>query len=82
MDSEIAMLPSPRTMLKGGVLEPYIADYYARLRLGRYAANTRRVYLCCVAHVARWLTTEGLGLDAVTEKAVTRFVADHLPRCD
>jgi integrase/recombinase XerD len=82
MDNEIAMLPSTRAMLKGGVLEPHIADYCARLRLGRYAANTRRVYLCCVAHFARWLTTEGLGLDAVTDETVTRFVADHLPRCD
>jgi integrase/recombinase XerD len=47
-----------------------------------YAPTTRRIYLCCVAHFAHWLTTEHHALSAVSEAAVRRFVAEHLPRCD
>jgi hypothetical protein len=36
--------------LAGSVLQPFISDYCAHLRRGRYAASTGPVYLRCVAH--------------------------------
>jgi integrase len=68
--------------LAGGVLQPFITDYCAHLRRGRYAASTARVYLRSVAHFAHWLTTENVGLSAVNATTGRRFLLDHLARCD
>ena len=68
MDDDAVLHPQTRAMLMGSVLEPFIADYCTHLRQGRYARNTRRVYLCCVAHFARWLGAERIELNAVTEE--------------
>jgi hypothetical protein len=48
---------------------------------GRYASSTKRVYLCCVAHFAHWLTRKNCPLDAINEKVVDQFVLGHLSRC-
>lgn len=82
LDDDAILHPQTRAMLTGSVLEPFIADYRSYLRQGRYARNTQRVYLCCVAHFARWLGAERIDLNAVTEEAGKRFVTDHLPRCE
>jgi site-specific recombinase XerD len=64
------------------VLRPYVAQYCRYLRDRRYAAQTRHIYLGCVAHFARWLAAEGLGLEEADEQAGRRFVSTHLPHCD
>ena len=81
MDDDITN-PRTRATLMGSVFGPYVPEYCSHLRKGRYAENTKRVYLCCIAHFAYWLTTERLGLGGVNEEAGGRFIADHLPRCD
>jgi hypothetical protein len=53
MDDDADLKPWTRAMLIGSVLEPYVPDYCSRLIKGRYAATTRRVYLCCIGHFAR-----------------------------
>jgi len=68
--------------LAGCVLRPFISDYYAYLRRGRYAASTTRVYLRCVAHFAYWLTAENVRLSAVNGTTGRRFLVDHLARCN
>jgi integrase len=68
--------------LAGSVLQPFISDYCAYLRRGRYATSTTRVYLRCVAHFAHWLTAEIVGLSAVNATTGGRFLAEHLARCD
>ncbi|CAH2605728.1 Tyrosine-type recombinase/integrase (plasmid) [Rhodovastum atsumiense] len=61
---------------------PYVAQYCCYLRDRRYATHTRHIYLGCVAHFARWLAAEGLGLEDADEQAGRRFVSTHLPHCD
>jgi hypothetical protein len=81
MADEISIQPQPRVWLASSVLEPYVSAYDEHLQRGRYAPNTRRVYLCCVAHFACWLTAERYGLSAINEIAIARFVSEHLPDC-
>lgn len=81
MSQEIVVQPQPRMWLEGSVLHPYVSGYEAHLRRGRYARSTQRVYLCCVAHFAHWLTAERCGLSAIGEAVVARFLSEHLPAC-
>ncbi len=80
MDDEM-MAPAACAALMDSVLGPYVAQYCDYLRDRRYAAQTRRIYLGCIAHFARWLTAEHLGLEAADEQAGRRFVDSHLPHC-
>lgn len=83
MAEEIVIQPQQRAWLQHSVLQDCVTAYSDHLHHGRYAPTTRRIYLCCVAHFAHWLTTTGHhGLGAVSEAAVERFLAEHLPRCD
>jgi len=81
MSQEIVVQPQPRAWLKDSILQPYVSRYGAHLRRGRYAPSTQRVYLCCVAHFAHWLTGERCGLAAIGEAVVARFLSEHLPVC-
>jgi integrase len=81
MSKEIVVQPQPRAWLEDSVLRPYVSRYEAHLRRGRYASSTQRVYLCCVAHFAHWLTGEQYGLNAISEAVVTRFLSQHMPVC-
>jgi len=82
MSEEIIIQPQPRDWLEHSVLQGYVTAYSDHLHHGRYAPNTRRVYLCCVAHFAHWLTTELKPLSAVSDLTVRQFVSEHLPGCD
>jgi hypothetical protein len=62
MSKEIVIQPQPRAWLQESFIEPYVSRYEAYLSRGRYATNTQRVYLCCVAHFAHWLGEERYGL--------------------
>ena len=79
---EIIIQAQQRAWLGHSVLQGYVAPDSDHLHRGRYAPNTRRAYLCCVAHFAHWLTAERHIMAAVNKAAVERFVAEHLPRCD
>ena len=75
------LTPRIAAILVGSVLEPYVAEYRSGLERCRYGANTRYVYAGCIAHFARWLTVERIGLEGVNEEAGRRFISEHLPRC-
>lgn len=81
MSQEIVVQPQPRAWLEDSVLQPYVSRYGAHLRRRRYVPSTQRVYLCCVAHFAHWLTGERCGLTAIGEAVVARFLSEHLPAC-
>lgn len=74
--------PHTRSWLMDSVLGPFVPEYCSYLSGRRYAAQTRRVYLYCVAHFAHWATAQQLALDRMDERAGRRFVAEHLPVCD
>lgn len=61
--------------LAGGELQRLVTDYCAYLRAGRYATNTVRVYVRCVAHFGHWLGTENIALSTVNETTGRRFLA-------
>ena len=74
--------PVARAVLMNSVFGPYLAQYCCYLRDKRYALGTRHTYLGCVAHFARWIAAERLGLEEADEQAGRRFVSNHLPHCD
>lgn len=81
MSQEIIIQSQPRAWLENSILQPYVSQYGAHLSRGRYAPSTRRVYLCCIAHFAHWLTEEQCGLSEIGEALVARFLSEHLPTC-
>lgn len=81
MQKAIILQPQPRAWLEGSILRPYISQYGEHLQRRRYAPNTQRAYLCCLAHFAHWLTQEGYILEAIGQGAVMRFLSEHLPAC-
>ena len=81
MAAEISIQPQPCAWLESSVLEPYVSAYSEHLHRGRYAPSTKRVYLCCVAHFACWLTAERYSISTLNEIVVARFVSEHLPDC-
>jgi hypothetical protein len=67
MDDGADLQPWTRAMLADSVLGPYVANYRKRLIEQRYAANTQRVYLCCVSHFASWLRVRPESFSAIAE---------------
>lgn len=68
MTEPVILQPQPRAWLEHSILQPYVAGYGKHLGRGRYSPSTRRVYFCCVAHFAHWLTQERYALSAVDER--------------
>lgn len=81
MHQEIVVQPQPRAWLENSILQPYVSRYGEHLNRRRYAPSTQRVYLCCVAHFAHWLTGERYTLNALGKAVVFRFLSEHIPAC-
>jgi site-specific recombinase XerD len=81
MDERLPLQPHTRAWLRQSALEAHVSGYCAYLETRGYAPSTRRVYLGCVAHFARWMRRERLALKRLDEDAVARYLAEHLPRC-
>ena len=82
MDDSLPLQPHTHAWLKQSVLETHVAGYWAHLKSRGYAVDTRRAYLCCIAHFAHWMGRRRLTLRRLNEDAVTRYLNEHLPRCD
>ena len=82
MDFVASLHPTPQAWLRDSALAPHVDAYGAYLRQGRYATNTTRGYLNCVAHFAHWITQSLLPVDLIDEKAVRQFLDEHLPSCN
>lgn len=77
----IILQPGPQAWLSSSILSAYQDRYVARLRQDRYAHNVIRVYLASVAHFARWLDEQHIGLSSLCTAVLDRFLNDHLPIC-
>ena len=80
MDAFDSIHPLPAAWLRAGTLAPFVQTYWRRLIEQRYAPNTARAYLYCVAHFAHWSRRRQLALSAL-DHHVEDFVERHLPRC-
>jgi len=78
----IKLQPGPRQWLENSPLGQFSDRYLEHLSQARYSPSTSRVYLCCIAHFAHWISTERLTLASMDEAACTRFLQHHLPVCD
>lgn len=81
MDAFTSIHSVPATWLRDSALAPFVPCYWRCLVEQHYAAQTARVYLCCVAHFARWMRRRRLAVCDLSEDNVQRFVDEHLPRC-
>ena len=72
----------PCQWLDSSPLGPFSQRYLEHLERARYARSTARVYLCCIAHFAHWISAERLALESINEAARVRFIGEHLPVCD
>jgi integrase/recombinase XerC len=82
MDSILHLHPTPKSWLLDSDLAPHIDAYADHLKLGRYATKTAHRYVLCIAHFARWMSRDRCEVEKLDEAAVSRFLNEHLPRCD
>ena len=80
MDAFDSIHPVPAQWLRDSVLAPFVPAYWCRLVERRYAPNTARMYLCAIAHFARWSRHRRLDLGRLDQDEQC-FVEEHLPRC-
>jgi site-specific recombinase XerD len=74
--------PTPNGWLVNSVLAPHVDAFVERLRRGRYAADTAKRYVGCIAHFARWMSHCCLPVRLLDEATIEQFLGNHLPRCD
>lgn len=80
MDAFDFIHPVPAAWLRASTLAPFVQAYWRRLVERRYAPNTARAYLSCIAHFAHWSQGRRLDLGRL-EQSTRRFMDEHLPRC-
>ena len=80
MDAFDSIHPVPAAWLRASALAPYVPAYWGRLVARRYAPGTVRMYLCSVAHFARWSRGRRLDLGHLG-RDTDRFLDEHLPQC-
>ena len=80
MDAFDSIHPVPAAWLRASALAPYVPAYWCHLVERCYAPGTVRMYLCGVAHFARWSRRRRLDLGHLRREA-DRFLDEHLPQC-
>jgi integrase/recombinase XerD len=80
--AKVNLQPGPRRWLESSVFQPFTEGYLKHLARGRYTADTKRVYFCCIAHFACWISRERLALNEINEGVRERFITEHIPICD
>ena len=70
-----------RDWLIDGPLNELIPLYVEALQARRYAKNTLRAYLRCLAHFSYWMGEEGLAVERIDTELIERFLQHHLPAC-
>jgi len=81
MSSTIHLPPTTQRWLRDSPLTPYVMGYFDHLIQCRYAAETTEHYMAGIAHLGLWMVQSHLGIEQLDEKAVTRFLDEHLPMC-
>lgn len=74
--------PTPAAWWRRSCLAPVLAVYWRYLVNRQYPKETRRGYVCAVAHFARWLSRgRRRAACELTDDDIRRFLDEHLPRC-
>lgn len=60
-----------------GALEPYIAAFVEDLLRQGYTRSGAEQHVCFLAHLDRWMTSEGIGLDGLTSPVLERYLAQR-----
>lgn len=71
----------PSGWLQDSKLASFAPAYWQRLIDQRYTDETVRVYLCCLAHFARWMDRRRLAINSLNQETVRQFLDNHLSRC-
>ena len=82
MDALASIHHVPASWLRNSDLAPFISAYWHRLIERRYADEAARVYLCGVAHFARWASHRRLAVTDLADDDIQRFFDEHLPKCN
>jgi integrase/recombinase XerD len=69
--------PAPGRVRASGPLTPFVDGFCAHLLEQGYSPWTAQFQLQFLAHVSRWLESEGLGVSGLTPQAVDRFLAER-----
>ena len=67
--------------LTAGPLKEFVDSYTQTLQTRRYADDTVRTYLKCLAHFSYWMKLEGFSAESVDRALMERFQRHHLPAC-
>jgi len=81
MSSKIHLSPTTQRWLRDSPLTPYVMGYFDHLIQCRYATETTERYMAGIAHLGFWMGQIHLVIEQLDEKAVTRFLDEHLPIC-
>ncbi len=78
----IHLHPTTQRWLRDSPLTPYVIGYFNHLIQCRYSVQTARKYIAGIAHLGLWMGQSQLLIDQLDERAVNRFIDEHLPVCD
>ena len=81
MDTPVPLPTTTAAWLRQSDLADFVPIYWQYLSERRYAASTRRTYLCSIAHFAHWLTQEQRPAHDLGGDDIRRFLDQHLPQC-
>jgi integrase/recombinase XerD len=81
MTETVTVHPQTHAWLRLSALQAHVPEYCAYLNRQGYARNTKRVYLCSVAHFSRWVSSERIRVATVDEHVIERFICGHLTGC-
>lgn len=82
MKSNIPHQVNPKAWLINSSLSPHLETFISHLQSGRYAINTTKRYVACIAHFAYWMDQNKLKVQALDACAVEKFLTDPLPLCN
>ena len=63
-------------------LAAYVGAFARYLCERGHASITLRKYLGCLSHFGRWMSQCQLNIECIDEELVSRFLDEHLPKCD
>ena len=60
-----------------GPLEPYVAGFAEELLRQGYTRSSAAQHVCFIAHLDRWMSAEGVGLDGLSAPVIERYLAER-----
>src|SRR6266516_5641057 len=62
-----------RSMVRGP-LEPHIVGFAEQLQRQGYTQTSAEQHVCFLAHLDRWMSAEGVGLDGLARPVIERYL--------